>query len=332
MKTLYPNTIKLLSGFLLAAALQSCVKQSGSWRNDQIPGGIRDDFHKLNEQLLHDLKSNNTDDISNLESKDMLDDRSNLRRIEIVGNTAKTADYELYDEFYVINRHRTSDTVENASAGINSYRLIYNGIEHEMYFALFLPKDKNLPNQEMITAMYAKYNYGWKLASLNSNTYKINGKTAPELYTVARQRFDKTQYADARLAAELSLQCNAPNDYWQYTHDADAGKIFQKAAEATATHYRFPLTIDDVASQPKIFRIGNQKNSHGWFPVVYYTTKVSIADTNAVKAENMQIRKVINKLLPGIDADKDYMFYSACSKLPLGAGRVDHFDMTVKLR
>ncbi|WP_431199898.1 hypothetical protein ACQ86K_04730 [Mucilaginibacter sp. P19] len=97
MKTLYQNTIKLIPFTLLALSLQSCIKQPGAWRNDQIPGGKRDDFHKLNEQLLHDLRTGNSDDISNMESREMLDDKSNLRQIELVGNAVKTADYDIYD-------------------------------------------------------------------------------------------------------------------------------------------------------------------------------------------------------------------------------------------
>ncbi|GGB19885.1 hypothetical protein [Mucilaginibacter rubeus] len=332
MKTLYQNTIKLIPFALLAISLQSCIKQPGAWRNDRIPGGKRDDFHKLNEQLLHDLRTGNSDDISNMESREMLDDKSNLRQIDLVGNAVKTADYDIYDEYYIVNKHRSTDTIGNPSAGINSYKMIYNGITHEMYMALFLPKDKNLPNQEMITALYAKYDYGWKLTSVNVNTYKINGKTAPELYELGKKKYNKQHFADARLTLELALQCTAPNDYWQYEHDTDAGKLFQDAAEATVKQYRFPVVIDGVAGEPRVFRIGNQKNSHGWFPVIFYTTKVNIADTNAVKSENMQIGKVINKLLPGITEDKDYIFYSACSKLPLGAARVEHFDITDKLR
>ncbi|UOE50681.1 hypothetical protein MTO98_06285 [Mucilaginibacter sp. SMC90] len=332
MKTLYQNTIKLIPFILLTVSLQSCIKQPGSWRNDQIPDGKRNDFHKLNEQLLRDLHTGNADDISNMESQEMLDDKSNLRLIELVGNAAKTTDYEIYDEYYIVNKHRSTDTISNLSAGINSYKMTYNGITHEMYFALFLPKDKKFPNQEMITAMYAKYNYGWKLASLNVNTYKINGKTAPELYQSGKAKYDKQLFADARLTLELSLQCNAPNDYWQYQYHAEAGKLFQSAAEATAKQYRFPVVIDGVAGKPRVFRLGNQKNNHGWFPMIYYVTKVNIADTNAVKSENLQIRKVINKLFPGINEDKDYVFYSACSKQPSSSARIEHFDMEDKLR
>jgi hypothetical protein len=308
MKTLYQNTIKLILFALVAIPLQGCIKQPGAWRNDQISGGKRDDFHNLNEHLFNDLRSNDKNDIKFLESKEMLQDPSNLRQIELVGNRVKIADYDIYDEYYIVNKHRNTDTVGNPSAGINSYKMIYNGITHEMYIAMFLPKDKNLPNQEMITAIYAKYDYGWKLTSVNVNTYKINGKTAPELYQFGKEKYDKQHFADARLTLELSLQCTAPNDYWQYQHDTDAGKLFQNAAEATVKQYRFPVIIDGVAGHPQVFRIDNQKNDHGWFPVIYYTTKVNIADTNAVKSENTQIRKAINKLLPGITDDKGLYF------------------------
>lgn len=332
MKTLYPNTIKLLSCLLLTATIQSCVKQSGAWRNDQIPGGKRDDFHKLNTQLFNDLRSDNKNDVGFLESKEMLAVPSSLRQMEWVGNRIKVADYDIYDEYYIVNKHRTYDTVGNASARINAYKIIYNGIEREMYIALFTPKNKSLANQDMITVMYAKYNYGWKISSVSVNPYRINGKTAPELYAIGKEKFDKHYFADARLTLELALQCNAPNDYWHYDHLDDISNLYEKAANETLNKYKFPIVMDDVPGEPKVFRMSNQKSNDGWFPAIYYVTKINIADTTAVKNQNMQVRKVIGKLFPGINEDKKYMYYSACSKLPLGNGIVAHFDMTEKLK
>ncbi|MEO3403899.1 hypothetical protein AAFN85_08345 [Mucilaginibacter sp. CAU 1740] len=332
MKPLFPNTIKLLGCLLLALLFQSCLKKSGAWRNGQIPTDKRNDFHKLNQQLFNDLKTDNKNDIRFLESKEMLSTPYTLREMEQVGNRLKAADYDIYDEYYIVNKYRSGDTVVNNSAGINSYTMIYNGIEHEMYIALFTPKSRALANQDMITVLYSKYNYGWKITSVSVNPYRINGKTAPELYAVAEAKFNQNKFVDARLTLELALQCNAPNDYWRYNHLDNVGKLYQQAVNITMDKYKFPVVIDNVAGQPRIFRMTNQKSDDGWFPVIDYVTRINIKDTTAVKKQNMEIRVAISKMFPGIDEDKKYIFYSACEKSPAGNGTVAHFDMVDKLR
>ncbi|MDB5146482.1 MAG: hypothetical protein JWQ57_502, partial [Mucilaginibacter sp.] len=316
MKTLYPNTIKLLGCLLVAVLFQSCITKPGTWQNDQISSGKRDDFHKLNEQLINALRAKNDDALTNLESQDMLQDHRSLRDLEILGNSVRATNFAILDEYYIVNRYKDTDTVRNSSAGINSYKLSYNGVAHEMYIALFVPKDKVLANQDLLTIIYAKFNYGWKISSATISPYRINGKTAPELYLIGKDKYEKKHFADARLTLELAMQCNVINENWHYDHLGNVNELYEKASAETMNKYRFPVVIDDVPGEPRIFRMSNQKSNDGWFPAIYYVTKINIADTTAIKNQNIQIRKVIGKLFPGINKDKKYIYYSACSRLP----------------
>jgi len=331
MKTLYRNTIKLFSCLLTALLFQSCIIKPGTWKNEQISSGKREDFHKLNEQLINALRTKNADALSNLESQEMLQDPHSLRELEILGNSLRGTDFTILDEYYVVNRYKDNDTISNSSAGINSYKLRYNGVAHEMYIALLIPKDKSLANQDLLTITYAKFDYGWKISTATVNPYRINGKTAPELFFVGKDQFEKKQFANARLTLELAMQCDVINENWYYTHMGNIRELYNEAATETMNNYKFPVVIDDVSGEPRIFRVSNQKSSDGWYPAIYYVTKINIADTVAVKNQNMQIRKVIGKMFPGINENRKYLYYSACSKLPLGTGLVTHFDMTEKL-
>jgi hypothetical protein len=107
--------------------------------------------------------------------------------------------------------------------------------------------------------------------------------------------------------------------------------FYNKVLKEAYGLYRFPLAIKQVPSHPYIIRIFNQTTPEGVFPMIYYISSIKVQDTTAIKQENENIKKVINQTLPGIDQDKKYVLYSAFNKLPSGM-KVDHFDMTAKLK
>ncbi len=86
----------------------------------------------------------------------------------------------MLDEYYVVNKDRGEKIIESKNQSINNYSLHYYAETREMYMAFFVPK--SIPNKYMISAVYCKFNYGWKLTRLEVSPYTYNGKTAPELY------------------------------------------------------------------------------------------------------------------------------------------------------
>jgi hypothetical protein len=66
--------------------------------------------------------------------------------------------------------------------------------------------------------------------------------------------------------------------------------------------------------------------------MIHYLTTIPLKDTVALKKENAQIRKIIGKIMPGIDKDKKYVLYSAFKEKPVSTREVDRFEMTDKLQ
>src|ERR1700754_1210649 len=193
-----PSAIRLLAFLLIIFALQSCEPtQPGSWKNDQISNSDREKFHKLNDELFTQLKVNDEKELEAIMAKEFIENTFKNRTIELVSNHVKAADYTLLDEYYTINRYMDGDTIKTSNTNINSNSVIYQGITHQMYLAFFAPKNKAIANQDLITAVYCKYDYGWKLSDLDVYPYKINGKTAPELYLQAKESYNKNYLMDA---------------------------------------------------------------------------------------------------------------------------------------
>jgi tricorn protease-like protein len=88
--------------------------------------------------------------------------------------------------------------------------------------------------------------------------------------------------------------------------------------------------VQQVGTQPWIFRVFTKTTPEGVFPQIYYISHIKLADTNAIKKENVNIRKVIGKILPGIDRDTKYVYYAAFKNMPDGSGSFEHFDMIDK--
>jgi hypothetical protein len=184
----------------------------------------------------------------------------------------------------------------------------------------------------MISAIYCKYDYGWKLNELDVGRYTINGKTAPELFEQAKDYYVRGYLMNALHIAESALNSDRPSNVWSYDHIYEIRDLYEQLLKSANQHYKFPIAVMEVATHPRIIRVFNQTTSDGDFPMIYYLSSIKLKDTTAIKHENEAIKKVIDKTLPGIDKDKKYVLYSAFNEAPTGIKTVEHFDMTAKLK
>lgn len=322
---------KLCCVVFLSFVLQSCGPgDPGTWRNDEINSGKRNDFHELNSQLFKALKNGNAHDVENMASKELLESNAFNRTMELVANRLKTNDYNVFDEYYIIHKLRGIQTINAANLGINNYTLNYEAVTEEMYIVLFTPKTGL--NKYMISVGYAKYDYGWRICSLGVEPYTAEGKTAPELFKDAKTQYNKGYLADAVNTMTLALDCLHPGQQmWQYPGDHDMRMFYITTSDEANNKYKFPLVMKQIPTQPQIFRITTQAMPEGTFPTIYYQSKINLKDTNAIKREHEDVKKVIGSIIPGIDKEKKYVLYSVFNKKPESKKTVPSFDITDKL-
>ncbi len=328
------NPLAKLSFILLTiAAFQSCHKPAkpGIYQNDQIEAGQRNDFHALNTILLQELKTGKADSVSDIMSKDMIDDHGKYRQVELVGNRLKEGNYTVLDEFYIVSAKKDTAThaLKVTNKGINNYEYDYAISTQEQYIVFFVPK--GIPNQYMITAEFCKFDYGWKISKLDLGEYAVNGKTGPELDKLAHQRYNEKCLAVATTIAQQAGQCLQPSGTWKYPNAQAIGDFTGALINETNRKYQFPYTVTQVSTEPWIFRVFSKTTPQGVFPQIYYISHIKLADTNSIKKENASIQKAITKVFPGIDKDNKYIYYSAFKNMPDGSGAFDHFDMIEKL-
>ena len=329
MKTIKPKAIFV---FALAASLflgcHSKLKK-GYYIDQQIPSDIRDQFHEQNKLFFEYVKTNYQVKLRGILSKELLDGKGlTVRRLDRIKNAITENDYQLYKEYYVVNKWRDADTIPAGNAA-KDFSLKYSGITKEMYFAFFLPKSGD--NKKMISLIYCNFDYGWRLFSIETLPYTINGKTAPELYEQAKKEKEKGYLSGAINSMSTANACIKPNYMWEYKDDQKMTEFYGELM-SEASKLKFPIMVPSMSSPIAVFHVWQQRMLDGaLYPDVCYVTKVNIKDTAAVRKEYLALRKQIDKALPGIDKDTKCVIYSAYNKMP-GREFTDHFDITDKLQ
>jgi len=319
---------KLALAIVFLLLIQSCELIPGSWKNEKIKSGKRSDFHDLNTETLSLLKDNDAKGMNRVFSKEMIAE-NNARQIELISLRLKENDYKLLDEFYVVHKFKDTDTVHSTGPDINRYGLQYPYITTEMYCAYFVPVKSD--NKYMISLIYGKFDYGWKIVKLGLAPYTVNGKTAPELFALAKEQYSKKYIQAALNNVSLANVCFEPGLYWKYPEEFEAGRFYFKVRAEVNAKYRFPFVLKEVATGPMILHVYDDQHDDGSSPMIYYMTHFPLKDTNAVKKENIAVRKAIDKLMPGLNENNQYISFSAFNERPTGYNTVEHFDMKIKL-
>jgi transcriptional regulator of met regulon len=322
----------LLSTLCLVLLFQCCQPpKPGIYKNKSIPSGISSALHSINADLLAALKANNADGLELLSSQDFIDDRVQRMHIaEQISIRMRTGNYSLLYEYYIYNKVPTGMVeIHERDLGINNFDLKFNRGAKQMYVAFFTAK--TAVQKWLITAYYYKYDYGWKIGSLELNPYAENGKTAPELKQYATVLLKKGYRLDASNTASLAVNCLRPCANWKYV-DEEAIHSYNGQLLDTLTHYYLtPIIVPDVPTHPRIWRVTLERTPEGTFPNLNYVSTINLLDTVALKKENNAVCKNIGKVFKGIDKEKKYIYYTIYNKTKKGIPVQDHYDLRQKL-
>jgi hypothetical protein len=325
-----PHRFKLFVFFVVLIILEGCSSDPGVWKNEQINGNVRADFHARINELITYVKLNQIKRVKGVLSRELNSDNYTETLVEHLSNRFKDDNYQLWEEFYLVNKYIDADTVKSGGKGISKYNLVFGQPAPEMYISFFLPKKSQ--NSYLISIIWSKLNYGWRVTGLSAEPYTRNGYTGPELYNLAKDAYNKGHLIDALLKAQLAGTCMNPIPEWQYP-DTDSLSDFTGRLIGLANEkYKFPFVLNQVPTKPKIFRVFNRDNDEGWFPMVHYLSSIKLKDEVAIRRENAQVRKIIGTVMPGIDQDKKYVQYSAFNQLPSVKREVYRVEMTDTLK
>jgi hypothetical protein len=208
---------------------------------------------------------------------------------------------------------------------INNYKITYEALAREMYMVFFVPK--SIPNKYMISAQYCKFDYGWKLTALEVEPYTINGMTAPELFEEAKVKLSKKYVIDAMNDIQNALLCAKPFEGWEYTKTTGMDTLHDDLIDILNKKYVYPFTLTQLSTRPQVFSITTQSTPEGVFPAIYYKSNIKLTNIAGLKKENEEIKKLIGKLMPGIDKEKKYVYYDVYNEWPRYDRSVDRYEI-----
>jgi hypothetical protein len=305
---------------------------SGTWKNDNIDRNKREEIKILNDKLFKAIISNDVAGVKALLSDKLLEKVANDldKLINEVSGSFKSNSYRILDEYNVYNTKTDIDnTLPSGITNDNDYVIKYLALNKEMYVSLLLPNELN--NELLITAIYGNYDNHWKINILLFGQYSLFKKTAPDYYQLAKISYDKSYLIDAVNYIGLSKQCLSPaNTIFQYQKEKDINEFHEKVMKEANSKFKFPMTLDNIKTKPKVFKIFPKMINEGFFPMVYYLSDISLKDTIALKAENDKVKNEVNRLFKGINKDKKYVFYWAFKEIPDGKKSVEHYGFIDK--
>lgn len=325
------NVLSPIALFLLLfITLQSCTnKQPGYWKNNEIDAGLREKFHQTNDKVIKLLKEKNIRGLESHFPKKMINNVDAKREAERLGNSLKTADYVLLDEYYAVNKYLDYDTIKTKYTGVNNYYLRYEGFAEEMYIAFFAPETGD--ERSLVTLVFAKLKYGWKLCQMDVAPYMFWGKTAPQLYELTKAQYKKGQLINAKLTMDVAISASKPSAIWEYSFDEEFRLLNSKLGYDANQQFSFPLVLNKVPTKPKVFAIYIKPFPQGTYPIIQYITKIPLKDKEGIIEENNQVKAAIAELMPGINTDKKYLMYAAFNEMPKFDRSVDRYEITEKL-
>jgi hypothetical protein len=308
--------------------IESCKSgTSETWKNDHIDKHKRDQISVLNAKLFKGIINNDLTAVKELLSADLLaKSGTELEQLlNQVSSSFKSDSYRILDEYNIKNSNTgLINTIPSGLTGDNDYVIQFQALNKEMYVSLLLPN--GIDNDLLITAIYGKYNKEWKLNILRFGQFSFFSKTAPDYYNIAKTCYEKSYLVDAVNYLSLSKQCLRPaNDFFVYQKEKEINEFADKVIKEATSKFQFPLTLEDIATKPQVFRIYPQMIDEGIYPMVWYLSSINLDDTAALQKEQEKIKVEVYKLFLGLNKDRKYVFYKAYNEIPDGKKKVKSY-------
>ncbi|NQX42565.1 hypothetical protein SAMN05421820_112196 [Pedobacter steynii] len=327
--------LKTLAIILFALFFYSCnVGTTRTWNTENINKDTKGQIKALNDSLMKCIKNNDLAGLRSLLSDALMEKSGNDMEqfVKQVGLMLKTTGYKVLNEQYANNSAVGLDN--NIPVNISSdqgYTIHYKALNKEMYVSLLLPE--GLTNELLITAIYGKYGEDWKLNIIQFGSYSVMGKKAPDYYKMAKESYGKANLIDAVNYSWIATRLLQPaNAFIQYQKQSEITAFQLKVTKEANGKYQMPLVLDQIPGKPEVFRIYPEVLGDGIYPMVYYRSRIKLADTAALRVENEAVKKEVNRIFKGINEDKQAVLYWAFNELPDGQKRVEHFGFADKIK
>lgn len=167
-------------------------------------------------------------------------------------------------------------------------------------------------DEYLITVLYTKIDNKWKIDEINAGQIGMYGKNANDFYKLGKESEDKGFGWDAFNHYNSARNLISPAEKLiSYPDAEDIISDFERMKAKVEYNYKMPYVLENIKTKPAIEEIRVIKNAEGIFPIISYTTKISVSDSVALAKEFKNVKAEIKKKYKGIDYNQKYIYYRA---------------------
>ena len=318
--TIYKNLrYSLVITLIFLMGCESVPVKTGVWNVKDVATDKAEKLRQLNTDLFKAIKRDR-DEAELLFSKEFLQQKNIKVQFDYVNKLRSEDEYVLLKDYYIVNKGISEDDL----TPIDNPDINYPPLAKEMYIAFFIPKNKQ--NKLTLTVVYGKYDIGWKANQIALGYYTQQGKTATELYEIAKQSYADGYLVNAINNITMALNCVSPSKYWKASNGKEIKEFAERVIDEANSKINYPIVLDNIKSRPAIFSISSNSKEEGVTQYIYYLTSLQLTDSAALKKENEQVKQQLPTIFPGIEKGKKTMFYSAMNQKPIAGESIGHVD------
>ncbi len=308
-----------LSLLLFLSACRFSVHNIGIEKGDDIPKKDREAVAEIGKKVYNAVLAKDLSSIIPIAYGEMKQNIINSAATfgETLPLSAATTTYDVVGEYRALNM--AANTVYNnqltATLHNYEYKLTFPTVGEYGYLYLMELKDKAFNNNSMLlSVILTKQSGDWLISWMSISPLGVDGKIAPQLFDVAKERYKDSAFVEAYLYADMGKQLLQPiGSTFEYAYVKNFRTIFSDATEALKKKNSPPFSIDGVSTKPILQSLNAGPNRQGMLcSIVKY--KSSLTDSIAIERENLKVNREITKLFPGIDNFSDSVIYVTLDK------------------
>jgi len=231
----------------------------------------------------------------------------------------------MLDQYHITNsKDNLKNILYKSDPKKDNYTLKMTPSNKEAFVSLRIIESS--PYQLLLTMVHSKYNDEWKLDLLKVKKYAAHQLNADDLFLKAKINYEKGNIFDANNEINLASKLYKPSGRMFYYRNAGAMKTLLEAiVKKSKVKYPLPIEMEELTTTPKIINFNPVALDEGIFPSITYLTTVNIKDTTALRIENEEIHKRIDKVFDNIKSRHSKIHYMTMNEIPSGTNAVETY-------
>lgn len=298
-----------------------------TYRDNEIDKQTADSVKALDDKVLEDIKSNDSDKILEFSGDSIKKDSAKFKElVKNINEKVKDKSFEYEVRYYCKVNKVGKYTFTVGTSEDDPYYIKIDAPGKDVFISL-IKSNSNLDDY-LLSLIYTKEQGKWKLCTFYVGEYSCSGMGVNNLYQKAEQLEDKGYTIPAGLYLSLTNQLLNPAPFIEYKKASEINSYSKKVLSNLNNKYTFPKKLESVKNI-EVYSLDIQYVKQGLIPVIKYTTSTNLSDENKIRQEANDMNNEVISLYPGMKENFKYFLYEAYSEPPIDSKKMYNCYRTV---